>query len=90
MPRNLLHLYIYGGIDPWTAGAIELTGQTNALKIIHEGGDHRVKIADLDDPEIVYSTLEQWLGISIGEVRNSSTQEINVDLEKAKQLHHTR
>ncbi|MDQ1354259.1 MAG: hypothetical protein QG657_4568 [Acidobacteriota bacterium] len=58
-------IYIYGSIDPWTAGAIELTGQTNALKIIREGGDHRVKIADLDNPDLVYSTLEQWLGIPV-------------------------
>lgn len=58
-------IYIYGGIDPWTAGAIELTGQTNALKIIQEGGDHRLKIADLDDPNVVYATLEQWLGIPV-------------------------
>lgn len=58
-------IYIYGSIDPWTAGAIELTGETNALKIIQEGGDHRIKIADLDDAAVVYATLEQWLGIPV-------------------------
>ncbi len=50
-------IYIYGGADPWTGGAVELTGQTNAVKIIQAGADHGVKIVD----------LEQWLGIEIGQ-----------------------
>lgn len=73
-------IYIYGSIDPWTAGAIELTGGTNALRIIHEGGDHRVRIADLDNPELVISTLEQWLGIAIGQV--GRTFRIELDWEE--------
>ncbi|MCP4709587.1 MAG: hypothetical protein GY869_13250 [Planctomycetes bacterium] len=58
-------IYIYGGQDSWTAAAIELTGQTNALKIVQPGANHFVRITDLDDPQLVYLTLEQWLGIEI-------------------------
>ena len=70
------------------AGAIELTGGTNAFRIIHEGGDHHVRIADLDNPELVISTLEQWLGISIGGVGN--TFRIDLDLEETMPRHHNR
>ena len=58
-------VYIYGGNDPWTAGAIELIGQTNALKVLREGENHGVKIADLADPEFVLATLERWLGVQV-------------------------
>ncbi len=58
-------IYIYGIDDPWTAGAIELTGATNAIKIMQANANHRVKIADLDNPNLVYNALEEWLGINI-------------------------
>jgi len=58
-------IYIYGSVDPWTAAAIELTGQTNAIKIIQEGADHQVKISDLDDKELVFDALEEWLEVEI-------------------------
>jgi hypothetical protein len=57
-------IYIYGSVDPWTAGAVELTGQADALKIIQEGADHGVRIEELDQRELVMSTLERWLGIN--------------------------
>jgi hypothetical protein len=54
-------IYIYGALDPWTAAAIELTGATNAIKIVQDDADHMVRIETLDDPNIVYSSLEEWL-----------------------------
>ena len=60
-------IYIYGSVDPWTAAAIELTGQTNAIKIIQEGADHRIKISDLDDKELVFDALKNWLNVEIFE-----------------------
>lgn len=60
-------IYIYGELDPWTAGAVELTGQTNAIKIIQAGANHYIDIADLDEKALVYTTLESWLGIEINE-----------------------
>jgi len=44
---------------------IELTGQTNALKIVQQGANHRVKILELDQCQLVMSILEQWLDIDI-------------------------
>jgi len=58
-------IYIYGGLDPWTAGAIELSGVTNAVKIVQEVADHGAGIETLDDPEAVYGLLEVWLGQEI-------------------------
>ncbi len=61
-------VYIYGGYDSWTGGAIELTGQANALKVVQADGNHSVKLANLDDEQQVVTALEQWLGISVPEV----------------------
>jgi hypothetical protein len=58
-------VYVYGGRDPWGAAAIELTGQTNAIKIVQPGANHSVKIIDLDDRELVYSALEEWVGVDV-------------------------
>ena len=58
-------IYIYGGNDPWTAGAVELTGQTNAVKIVQPGANHYINIADLEERDLVYTTLSQWLDMEI-------------------------
>ena len=58
-------IFIYGGQDPWSAAAVELTGQTNALKIVQPGANHSVRISDLDNSQIVHNTLEAWLGVQI-------------------------
>jgi hypothetical protein len=58
-------IYIYGSQDPWTAAAIELTGQTNSIKIVQQGANHYLRIDDLDEKDLVYSTIEQWTGIKI-------------------------
>jgi hypothetical protein len=56
---------LYGGADPWTAGAIELTGQTNAIKLIKPGGSHRVRLADFSERNQVLATLGQWVGLDL-------------------------
>ncbi len=58
-------ILIYGGDDPWTAGAVGLTGQTDALEIIQPGADHQVMIADLDQRDAVLTKLSQWLGFPV-------------------------
>lgn len=63
-------VYIYGKNDPWSAGAIELSGSTDAVFVMQNGANHRVKIADLDNPEIVYNALESWLGIEFSLAKN--------------------
>lgn len=58
-------IYIYGSLDPWIAAAVELTGKTNALKIVQPGADHRLRIFQLDQKQSVYDRLEQWLGVKM-------------------------
>jgi hypothetical protein len=60
-------LFIYGENDTWSAAAVELTGETNSLKMVKDGGSHRTRISSFsdDEKEIIYSTLEEWLGIEI-------------------------
>ena len=60
-------IYIYGETDLWGATAMELSGKTNALKIVKKGGSHTTRISNLpaDQKELVYSTLENWLGVTI-------------------------
>lgn len=60
-------LYIYGGNDTWNATSIQLTGETNAVKMVKKGGSHRTRIKSFegDEKEKIYSTLENWLGIEI-------------------------
>jgi hypothetical protein len=58
-------IYIYGEIDPWTAGAVDLTGQADALKVIQPGADHGVRIMELDEASLVLQTLGDWLGMDL-------------------------
>jgi len=60
-------LFIYGKNDTWSATAIELTGETNSIKMVKEGGSHRTRIKHFSDEEkeVIYSTLEDWLDYKI-------------------------
>ncbi|HEY6951813.1 MAG TPA: S28 family serine protease [Bacteroidota bacterium] len=60
-------LYVYGETDLWGATAMELSGKTNAVKIVKPGGSHTTRINNLppEQKELVYSTLEKWLGVSL-------------------------
>ncbi|MCP5107622.1 MAG: hypothetical protein GY950_29815 [bacterium] len=77
-------IFIYGSDDPWSGGAVELTGQTNALYFMHEGGDHKVKIEhlDQDQQDLILGTLEQWLGITID---TGQSQGIMVEIQPRKE-----
>ena len=58
-------IYIYGGIDPWTAAAVQPASGLDIVKVVQPGANHNVKIGDLDDRELVVQTLERWLNIQI-------------------------
>jgi hypothetical protein len=61
-------LYIYGEYDPITACAIELTGQTNALRIILPGESHLAGLFGFGPfTAEVHDSLESWTGITIDE-----------------------
>lgn len=65
-------VFIYGGDDPWSGGAVELTGQTNALFYMVAGEDHGAKIDDLEQGQrdLVLAKLEEWLETNISRVQN--------------------
>jgi len=58
-------IYIYGGIDPWSAAALEPAPGLDALKVVQPGANHGVKIRDLDQKGLIIQTLERWLGVKI-------------------------
>ena len=58
-------IYIYGGIDPWTAAAVQPAGGLDVVKVVQPGANHGVTIADLEQKELVIQTLERWLDIQI-------------------------
>jgi hypothetical protein len=72
-------IYIYGKNDPWSAGAIELTGVADALSFMQNGTNHKVRISDLDNPRLVYDKLESWLGIDINVSKSAKLSIDNIN-----------
>ena len=58
-------LYVYGGNDPWTSCAVELTGEADAFRFDQPGTNHGVKIVDLTERQQAYDALSRWLGITV-------------------------
>ncbi len=60
-------LYIYGGNDTWSATSVQLLGENNSVKMVKKGGAHGTNIRSFEgeEKELIYSTLENWLGIKI-------------------------
>jgi hypothetical protein len=60
-------IYIYGEYDPWSASQVNLTGKTDALKVVIARGNHSANIAKMDaaQKQQVYSLLEKWMGCKI-------------------------
>ncbi len=60
-------IFIYGGNDPWASTGVCLSGKTNSIKMVLPGGSHRTRIKSFSgkDRELIYSKLEEWLGIKI-------------------------
>ena len=60
-------LYVYGELDTWTACAVTPSAQTNAIKMVCQGGDHRTRIKNLsvNQKKQVFDTLETWLNVKV-------------------------
>ena len=58
-------IFIYGEYDPWSATAVDLTGNTNSVKFIKPGGSHLTRIFNLpwDMRQELLSTLMGWLNM---------------------------
>jgi hypothetical protein len=60
-------IFIYGEIDAWSSTAVELTGETNAIKMIKSGGSHRTRIKNFNetDQQFIINTLTNWIEYQI-------------------------
>jgi hypothetical protein len=60
-------IFIYGEIDSWSATALELTGETNAIKMVLKDGTHKTRINSFnqEDRTFIIKTLEEWLDYQI-------------------------
>jgi len=56
-------IYIYGGVDTWTACAVELAAQTESLKLVRYNGGHRTRLRDFpeNEKELAYQKLKKWM-----------------------------
>jgi len=68
-------IYIYGEKDLWSATAMQLSGKTNALKLVNKGGSHRTRIRDLTQEQqaAIYEALKEWLNLPSIEPAKLST-----------------
>jgi hypothetical protein len=62
-------IFIYGEVDAWSATAVELTGETNSIKMVKKGGNHRTRINSFNHEErnFILNTLAQWLDYKVPE-----------------------
>ncbi len=62
-------IFIYGEVDAWSATAVELTGETNSIKMVKEGGNHRTRINSFNEKDrtFIINNLERWLDYEISE-----------------------
>ncbi len=59
-------MFIYGELDPWTAGAYDLGNASDSFKFVAPLNNHGSSISELRaaDQEKALSTLERWLGVT--------------------------
>lgn len=60
-------IYIYGGIDPWSATQVRPTGKTNSFSMVKKGGTHGTGIRSFEgeEREKILTALEKWLDLKI-------------------------
>ncbi len=61
-------IYIYGGMDPWSAAAVPVSDQVDSEWFMMEGKHHgsaRITNMDKSERERLISTLERWLSVQI-------------------------
>lgn len=59
-------IFIYGETDPWSSTSVDLTYNTNVIKIVKPGGSHTTRINNLpeDQKKLVIETLKNWLELN--------------------------
>jgi len=56
-------IFIVGENDPWGSTSVDLTYETNSLKIINKGASHTARITNLPDDQkkLVIDTIIEWM-----------------------------
>ncbi len=60
-------IYIYGGVDPWTAAGITPNPKTGSLHLVKPDGGHTTRIRDLSTAQQneIYAALRKWLKVPV-------------------------
>ena len=56
-------IFTVGGNDPWGSTSVDVTYETNSLKIVKEGGCHITRIMNLPDAQkdLVINIIKEWM-----------------------------
>jgi PS-10 peptidase S37 len=59
-------VFVYGEWDPWTAGAFDLGGATDSLRLIQAHGTHGSNLTHLAQADMTaaFAKLEAWTGVT--------------------------
>ncbi|MBK7857478.1 MAG: hypothetical protein IPJ65_02410 [Archangiaceae bacterium] len=57
-------IFVYGEFDPWSAGALDIEGARESVKLVAPGGNHGAGFKDLTslDQTQMDTLLQRWLG----------------------------
>jgi hypothetical protein len=81
-------LFIYGGNDPWAAGAFELGNAQDSFRFFAAGKNHGAAIADLVPAEraTAEGAVEAWTGVKPGQSSKVSSKAREIDMRMRRRL----
>ncbi len=58
-------LFVYGGLDTWSATQVNVGENEECLKMVLPKGHHATRISSFpqEEQELMLSTLKQWLNV---------------------------
>lgn len=80
-------VFVYGGDDPWTAGAFDIGAAQDTYRFYAAGGNHGAAIADLNatDRAKAEAAVAAWTGVAIGQPFKASGG-APLDMRKLRRL----
>lgn len=63
-------IYIYGGIDTWSASAVPYSDKVDAVWFMMDGKHHgsaRIRNMTTEEKQLLVNTLSMWLDMEISE-----------------------
>ena len=81
-------LFIYGGNDPWGAGAFELGSAQDSFRFIAAGRNHGAVIADLAPAEraTAEGAVEDWTGVKPGQFSKAPSKAREIDMRMRRRM----